>query len=234
MFVPISYESGRRREQGFQVMHAYAVICARGSMQRSSGCQPTTRRLVVEALLRRVATTISALLGTLLLCCGIAANAQSPEFERDYRISAEDVLEISVWKEPDLQREVTVRPDGGVSFPLAGNILAAGLTPKELEASITKLLVAYIPDAVVSVSVIDIQGLRVYVSGKVQNPGQFVVGRYVDVLQALTLAGGLTPFADEKNIQVIRHTPNGDQVFKFNYAQVKKGKKIAAEHRSSN
>ncbi len=171
-------------------------------------------------------TALSLVVACLAIFGSAGSSAQTAEAEREYRISAEDVLEISVWKEPDLQREVTVRPDGGVSFPLAGNVIAAGLTPRELEANITEALVSYIPDAVVSVSVISIQGLRIYVSGKVQNPGQFVVGRYVDVLQALTLAGGLTPFADEKGIQVIRRTPNGDKVFEFNYAQVKKGRKL--------
>jgi polysaccharide export outer membrane protein len=171
-------------------------------------------------------TPLLSLIGWLLLFCSPVAVAETSDFDRDYRISAEDVLDISVWKEPDLQREVTVRPDGGVSFPLVGNIEAAGSTPKELEAIITQQLATYIPDAVVTVSVIDIQGLRIYVSGKVQNPGQFVVGRYVDVLQAITLAGGLTPFADEKGIQVIRRSPDGDRVFEFNYAQVKKGRKL--------
>lgn len=145
----------------------------------------------------------------------------------DYRISAEDVLEISVWKEPDLQREVIVRPDGGISFPLVGDIEAAGRTPAQLEKAITDSLDRFIPDAVVTVSVVELRGLRIYVSGKVRNPGQFLVGRYVDVLQAITLAGGLTPFANESGIQVIRRTDAGEQIFKFNYARVKRGRDLA-------
>lgn len=145
----------------------------------------------------------------------------------DYRISAEDVLEISVWKEPDLQRQVIVRPDGGISFPLVGDLVAAGQTPEELVQAITDRLDRFIPDAVVTVSVIELKGLRIYVSGKVRNPGQFLVGRYVDVLQAITLAGGLTPFADENGIQVIRRTDAGEEIFKFNYARVKRGRDLA-------
>ena len=144
----------------------------------------------------------------------------------DYRISPEDVLEISVWKEADLQRNVIVRPDGGISFPLAGDVQAAGLTPKELEAEITTRLQTYIPDAVVTVSVVELRGLRVYVSGQVRNPGQFVVGRYVDVLQAITLAGGLTPFADQNGIHVIRRTASGEKVFDFDYRAVQRGRKL--------
>lgn len=144
----------------------------------------------------------------------------------DYRISAEDLLEISVWKEEDLQKEVIVRPDGGISFPLAGNVQAAGLTPHELEQSIGAGLQEYIPDAVVTVSVLEIRGLRIYVSGNVTTPGQYTVGRYVDVLQAITLAGGLTPFADKNSIRVIRRDEEGERVFRFNYGQVQRGVKL--------
>jgi polysaccharide export outer membrane protein len=144
----------------------------------------------------------------------------------DYRISAEDLLEISVWKEEDLQKEVIVRPDGGISFPLAGDVQAAGLTPYELEQSISQGLQEFIPDAVVTVSVLEIRGLRIYVSGNVTAPGQYTVGRYVDVLQAITLAGGLTPFADKNSIRVIRRDEGGERVFKFNFGQVQRGVKL--------
>ena len=143
-----------------------------------------------------------------------------------YRIAPEDVLEISVWREEDLQREVIVRPDGGVSFPLAGDIQAAGLTPVELEAAVAEKLKRYIPEAVVTVSVLQVQGLRVYVQGKVRSPGQFLVGRYVDVLQALTLAGGLTPFADGSKIKILRRRGGEEQVIPFNYKQVERGNNL--------
>ncbi len=144
----------------------------------------------------------------------------------DYRIAAEDVLQISVWKEEGLEREVIVRPDGGVSFPLAGNVIAAGKTPSEVEAEIATRLQRFIPDAVVTVSVVRLQGMRVYVTGQVRNPGQFTVGRYVDVLQAITLAGGLTPFAKDGDIKIIRREDGREVIHKFNFGEVRKGENL--------
>jgi polysaccharide biosynthesis/export protein len=144
----------------------------------------------------------------------------------EYRVSAEDVLHIAVWKEEGLEQDAIVRPDGGISFPLAGDIQAAGLTPKEIEADIARRLQRYIPDAVVTVSVIKVQGLRIYVTGKVKTPGQYTVGRYVDVLQALTLAGGLTPYANDGDIKVLRRENGKEVVYKFNYGDVRNGKHL--------
>ena len=141
----------------------------------------------------------------------------------EYQIGPEDVLEISVWREPDLQRTVLVRPDGGISFPLAGSLPAAGLTTSELEGIITAKLQRFIPEAVVTVSVNTVSGYRIYVIGQVDNPGQYVVGRYVDVVQALTLAGGLTPFADDDNISVLRRRGNEVDFIPFRFDQVEKG-----------
>lgn len=161
-----------------------------------------------------------------------APNAWSGEADgrgtdEDYRISAEDVLEISVWREPELLRTVTVRPDGGISFPLVGDLRVANLTPAEVEGQITESISKFIPDAVVTVSVEKVMGLRIYVNGKVRSPGQFLVGRYVDVLQALTLAGGLTPFADRKNIKILRRINGRETVMKFNYEKVEKGQNLS-------
>lgn len=143
-----------------------------------------------------------------------------------YRIGPEDLLEISVWREPDLQREVLVRPDGGISFPLAGDLAVAGKTPQEVQHAITQRIRKYIPEAVVTVSVKQVSGYRIYVLGKVNNPGQFVVGRYVDVMQALTLAGGLTPYANESGIKIIRTEAGTQKVFPFHYAYVKNGRRL--------
>ncbi len=145
---------------------------------------------------------------------------------REYRIAAEDVLQITVWKEEGLDKEVIVRPDGGISFPLAGDVPAAGQTPKEVEAEIARRLARYIPDAVVTVSVKELKGMRIYVNGKVNNPGQFTVGRYVDVLQALTLAGGLNVYANADGIKILRREDGKEVVYKFDYDDVKNGKKL--------
>lgn len=164
--------------------------------------------------------TVFALVGSFMLTPTLAQELESGS---DYLISAEDVLDISVWKEPDLTRQVVVRPDGGVSVPLVGDILAAGRTPQELKDVITDKLSEYIPDAVVTVSVVELRGMRIYVTGQVRSPGQFVVGRYIDVLQAITLAGGLTPFADKNDIKVVRRENGGEVVYRFRYGQVERG-----------
>ena len=163
---------------------------------------------------------------SVMLIAGVAAAADAGIAPLDYRISAEDVLQISVWKEKDLNREVIVRPDGGISFPLAGNVIVAGRTPTDVEGEIAARLQRFIPDAVVTVSVTKLQGLRVYVTGQVRSPGQFTVGRYVDVLQAITLAGGLTPFANDNDIKIIRREEGREVIYKFNYGQVSRGQDI--------
>lgn len=169
-----------------------------------------------------------SMLAILSACAGASrALAEEPQpGVPDYRISPEDVIEISVWKEPDLQREAIVRPDGGISFPLVGDVQAAGLTPAELEETIRSGIERFIPDAVVTVSVLEVRGMRIYVTGKVREPGQFVVGRYVDVVQAITLAGGFTPFANTSNIQIIRRDGAREEVFKFNYDQIERGRNM--------
>ena len=144
----------------------------------------------------------------------------------EYEIGPEDLLDISVWKEKDLQKEVLVRPDGWITFPLVGNIEAKGKTALQLQEEITQWLKQYIPNPVVSVSVKKIAGYKVFVIGRVNKPGDYVVGRYIDVLQALSLAGGLTPFAEEGNIKIVRKQNGKETILRFNYAEVKKGRRL--------
>lgn len=155
-----------------------------------------------------------------------SANAARDATGGDYQIGPEDLLEIAVWREKDLQREVLVRPDGWLTFPLVGNVQAAGKTPLQLQTEITTRLKKYIPDPVVTVTVKKIQGLKVFVIGKVGKPGEYMVGRYVDVIQALTLAGGLTPFAKESDIRILRKQGGREQVIPFDYSAVKKGRNL--------
>lgn len=143
-----------------------------------------------------------------------------------YEIGPEDLLEISVWREKDLQREVLVRPDGWITFPLVGPLLAAGKTTQQLQAELSERLQKYIPDPVVTVTVQKIQGLKVFVLGRVEKPGEYMVGRYVDVLQALSLAGGLTPFANEDEIKILRRENGQERVIPFNYSEVARGRKL--------
>lgn len=144
-----------------------------------------------------------------------------------YRIGPEDVLEISVWREEELHREVLVRPDGGISFPLAGDLHVAGRTPKEVQREITQRIKKYIPDAVVTVSAKEISGYSIFVIGRVNDPGQYTVGRYVDVIQALTLAGGLSPYADEDKIKILRRVNGVENTYLFEYSAIKKGRNLS-------
>lgn len=143
----------------------------------------------------------------------------------EYEIGPEDLLEIYVWKEKDLQREVLVRPDGWLTFPLVGNISAKGKTAQVLQEEIAARLRKYIPDPNVSVSVKKVASYKVFVIGKVNKPGEYMVGRFVDVIQALTLAGGLTPFADDK-IKILRKEDGKESVFLFDYSDIKKGRNL--------
>ena len=163
---------------------------------------------------------------TLLVVLSLFISSAFADAPSDYQIGPEDVLEVSVWKEPDLQREVLVRPDGNISFPLAGDLKAEGLAAVQIQENIASKIKRYIPNPVVTVTVKTIGGNKIYVVGQVRNPGAYVIGRYVDVLQALTLAGGFTEFADVDDIRVIRRSDSKESVFKFNYDRVRKGRSM--------
>jgi polysaccharide export outer membrane protein len=163
--------------------------------------------------------------GTLFLAPVDVRGAQEtlPAVDPSYRLGAEDVLMISVWKDEQLTREVVVRPDGVFSFPLVGDVQAEDRTVEEIRADLVKRLTKYIPNPNVSVAVTKVLSYKVYVVGRVNKPGEYLIGHYTDVLQALSLAGGLTPFAGENNIKVIRRTKGHQQVFPFRYGDVRKG-----------
>jgi polysaccharide export outer membrane protein len=146
----------------------------------------------------------------------------------DYKINAGDVLDIFVWNEETLSREVIVRPDGFISLPLAGEFRAGGQTPAQVSAAVTTALKEFLnDDPVVTVSLRAMNGNIIYVLGKVNRPGAFPVVTQVDVAQALAWAGGLNTFADENDIQVLRRLADGSQqAMEFNYGQVKSGKKL--------
>jgi polysaccharide export outer membrane protein len=143
-----------------------------------------------------------------------------------YLIQPGDVLEISVWREETMLRQVLVRPDGGLSYPLVGEVQAAGKSVAELQALITERLKKYIPDPVVTVSTQQLSGNKVYVVGRVQRPGEFVANRYMDVVQALSVAGGMTPYAAANKIKVLRRE-NGELVaIPFKYGEIEKGENL--------
>ena len=143
-----------------------------------------------------------------------------------YEVQPGDVLEISVWKEPELQREVLVRPDGAFSFPLSGEIDARNKTVNDLRLEVTARLARYIPELVVTVTVVQINGNKVYVIGQVNQPGVFVVNPRVDVMQALSMAGGTTPFADVNDIRILRRKGNKQTAIGFRYVDVVRGRAL--------
>lgn len=148
---------------------------------------------------------------------------EAPNSDLGYQLGPEDVLLISVWKDEHLTREVVVRPDGLISFPLVGDVPAEGRTVEELRLDLAKRLIKYIPAVNLTVAVIKPLSYKVYVVGRVAKPGEFLVGHYTDVLQALSLAGGLTPFAAENDIKVVRRVMGQQQTFPFRYGDVRKG-----------
>jgi len=171
-----------------------------------------------------------ALLLVLLAGCGganaLGAAAAGPAVDAGYRLGAEDVMLISVWKDEQLTKEVVVRPDGMVSFPLVGDLQAEDRTVEEIRVDLVKRLNKYIPNPNVSVAVMKVMSYKIYVVGRVNKPGEYLIGHYTDVLQALSLAGGLSPFAAENDIKVIRRVKGQQQVFPFRYGDVRKGQDL--------
>jgi polysaccharide biosynthesis/export protein len=155
----------------------------------------------------------------------LPAVAATPPAEA-YMIEPGDVLEISVWREEDLKKAVIVRPDGGVSFPLVGNIQASGKSIEQLQTEVTDRLKKYIPDPSVTVAMQQLSGNKVYVIGKVNKPGEFVVTRQVDVVQALAMAGGMSTYAAANRIRILRREGNRQSAISFAYGDIEKGDKL--------
>ena len=142
-----------------------------------------------------------------------------------YIIGPEDMLDISVWKEPDVSRVVPVRPDGRISLPLIHDVEAAGMSPQQLAASVSEKLRKYLNDPQVTVIVTAINSQRVFVVGEVLRAGAFALLPGMTVLQALSSAGGFTTFADVKKIRVVRSRYGKQVELPFNYREVLKGDK---------
>jgi polysaccharide biosynthesis/export protein len=150
---------------------------------------------------------------------------KSATADPNYVIGAQDVLDINVWKEPDVSRVVPVRPDGKISLPLLNDVQAAGLTPDQLAAKVTEELKKYVTNPQVTVIVTAINSQRVYILGEVTRPGAFPLLPGMTVLQALSSAGGFTQFAKVKNIFVRRLQDGKESKYPFNYKDVIGGKK---------
>jgi len=178
-------------------------------------------------------TTIKGkLLFVLLICLAAttvpagAADTAMPATGQDYLIGPGDVLEISVWKEEALTKLVTVLPDGKIAFPLIGEVMASGQTVAQLKKEIETRLARFVPEPVLSVSIYQMNSLVIYVVGKVNKPGRFVLNADADVLQALAMAGGLNSFAKRGQIKVFRKHDGKTQTFDFDYDDVTDGEKL--------
>lgn len=143
-----------------------------------------------------------------------------------FSLGPEDILEISVWKDEALTKQVVVRPDGWISFPLIGDIKAAGRSVEELRQEIQTRIKTYVPDAPVTVLVMQVGSPKVFVVGKIAKPGVYVMGEPMRVMQVLAMAGGATPFADKNSILIIREENNKQSVYNFDYNEVASGKKL--------
>lgn len=148
------------------------------------------------------------------------AGAEDPS----YRIGAQDVLRVDVWREDQLTRTVPVRPDGKITLPLLNDVQAAGLTPMELAGAIREELKKFITNPQVTVSVTEINSRRIYVNGEVNKSGAYQMLPHMTVLQALSGSGGFTAFARIKNIYVLRNDNGKSSRIPFNYKEAIKGK----------
>ena len=184
--------------------------------------------------MRRVMQITGGLLLALLVnSSGLAETEADTEAEADvtseqphYTIHPGDILQISVWQDESLTREALVRPDGRFSFPLAGDVVAVGKNAEEIKDEIAERIERFIPDPVVTVAVDQIQGNKIFVLGKVNRPGEFVISGAIDVMQALTLAGGTSTFAGLNKIKILRRVDGEQIAIPFKYEEVAKGKNL--------
>jgi polysaccharide biosynthesis/export protein len=173
----------------------------------------------------------SRILIVVALVCGLAGTVWATDRKdltapEGYSIGPGDVLDISVWKEDALTKLLTVLPDGKIAFPLIGEVQAADRTVAQLKKEIETKLERFVPDPVLSVGVHQVNSLLIYVIGRVNQPGRFVLNTNINVLQALAMAGGLNSFAKRDEIKIFRSSQGKDQIFSFDYDEVSAGKNL--------
>jgi polysaccharide export outer membrane protein len=193
-----------------------------------------------------MARRLQLVMGLLLMTAAIPARAQEPTEnpkpakpaatvvaakpatdDPNYLIGAQDVLDISVWKEPEVSRTVPVRPDGKISLPLLNDVQAAGLTPSQLAAQLTESLKKFVANPQVTVIVATINSQRIYLMGEITRPGAYPLLPGMTVLQALSSGGGFTPYANLKKIYLLRLESGKQTKYPFNYKEVIGGKNPA-------
>jgi polysaccharide biosynthesis/export protein len=147
-----------------------------------------------------------------------------------YQLQPGDVLDVSIWGQDNMRRQVVVLPDGAISYPLAGHMNVVGMTAVEAENELKRRLVRggyFLEPPQLTVSVTETLGNQLYVMGRVRQPGAIAAGRRLTVVQALSLAGGLDEFADRRGIIVIRRNGEAQQVVRIDYAAVHSGRDLS-------
>jgi len=153
------------------------------------------------------------------------AQSQVPPAFEEYSVGIEDKLSISVWKEADMTKTVGVRPDGKITFPLVGDVQAAGRTPRQLTEDLTRLLGRFIKEPVVTVVVEEINNFKVFVLGEVATQGVLTLRRRTRLLEAIALVGGMSQFADKANVLLVRFEDGKETRTKIDYRKVVSGER---------
>lgn len=164
-----------------------------------------------------ITACLSAALGISAGATDVPKVSAAPQ---DYKLGPEDVVEVFVWKEPDLSATVVVRPDGKISLPLSSELDASGKTAIQLQEEITKRLEQYIHQPIVNVMVKQINSLKISVLGEVRKPDVYRIKTRVTVLDAIAMAGGFTDLARPGKVVILRNTPQGQQRIKVNLTKL--------------
>ena len=176
--------------------------------------------------MKKTLVMVMACIAVASVAVPLQAQETASQFGPDYLVGPGDVLEVSVWKEEALTKQVVVLPDGRISFPLIGEVQAAGRTLPDLKQEISKRMVKYAPKEEVNLEVKQVNSMLIYVIGRVNQPGRFALNTNVNVLQALSIAGGLNPFAKRNDIKIFRREGTATKVLPFKYDQVTDGKNL--------
>lgn len=193
-----------------------------------TGMKRTTLTLFVSVLVAGMAAAQTPAAGSRTLptpvgTSGTTSAAATAAVAGDYRLSVGDKLRVEVYKDQQLSQSVQIRPDGKITLPLLGDVVAAGLTPTALRDQLTTSLREYITTPVVTVIVVEATPATIYVMGEVKTPGPQPIRGQMTVLEALSTAGGFLDFAKTSDIRVLRKSPAGTETLRFNYKKAVRG-----------
>jgi polysaccharide export outer membrane protein len=189
-----------------------------------------TSIVVLTCTVASVAAQQSGRANAQIAAAGGGATTLSPTPSPGYVIGPADILSIVFWRDKEMSADVVVRPDGRISLPVIGEIAAAGYTPEQLRTRLTEAAGKYLEEPDATVNVKEIRSRNVYITGNVTKPSTYPLNGEMTVLQLIAVAGGLLEYADSKNIMVI-HTEGGRQQYhKFNYKDVVRQQKHAAQN----